>query len=144
MIDNVPENEIEYYESSDQLLTEDDIIETDVRIVGWKKKFRIRALTFGQMERINKNASDEKGNLQQDLFVYHTIVEGVTRPRFKIDQAKKLADSNGAFVQELSDEIWRLGRVSKELWDTFIEESRKRNKLDKGDFTNEKVEQPSV
>src|ERR1051325_9099042 len=99
MVDNVPESEIEYYESSEELLREDDIIETDIRVMGWKKKFRIRALNFGQMELINKKATNDKGELQQTEFVYWTIVEGVTRPKFKIEQARLLADSNGAFVQ---------------------------------------------
>lgn len=130
-------DEIEYYDSSDQLLQEDDIIETDVHILGWKRKFRIRALTFGQMERINKNSLDDEGNLLHDKFVYHTIVEGVIRPRFKIDQAIRLSESNGSFVQELSDEIWKLGRLSKTLWDEFITEAKRKIKLEKGDFNGE-------
>lgn len=136
MIDNLPED-VEYYTSADELTSEDDIIETDIKVVGWKKKFRIRALTFAQMEKINQSAEDEAGKLQHDLFVYHTIAEGVVRPKMKIDQVRRLADSNGAFVQELSDEIWRLGRVSKELWDKFIEEAKRANKLDKKDFSGE-------
>lgn len=137
-VDSLPSESYEYYESSDELLREDDIIETDIRVTGWKKKFRIRALTFAQMEKINKNALDKDGNLEHDKFVYWTIVEGVTRPRFKYDQAIRLANNNGAFVQELSDEIWRLGRVSKEIWDAFIEESKKSIKLAKDDFSGEK------
>lgn len=142
-IDSLP-HDVEYYGSSDDVLREDDIIETDVKVVGWQKKFRIRALTFGQMENINRKALDKDGNLQHDLFVYWTIVEGVTRPRFKIDQAERLAHSNGTFVQELSDEIWRLGRVSKELWDTFVEEATRSIKLEKGDFKDEKPAQEDI
>lgn len=136
-VDNVVDETEEYYASSDELLREDDIIETDIKILGWRKKFRVRALTFAQMEKINKNATDKDGIMNSELFVYWTIVEGVIRPRFKIDQAMRLAESNGAFVQELSDEIWRLGRVSKKLWDEFLEEAKHRNKLDKGDFRDE-------
>ena len=135
-VDNLPE-EIEYYNNTDELLTEDDIIETDIRIVGWRKKFRVRALTFGQMESINKRSEDAEGKLKHDEWVYWTIVEGVTRPKFKYEQAKKLADSNGAFVQELVDEIWRLGRISKDIWDEFIEQAKRRNKLEKKDFSGE-------
>lgn len=136
-INTLPEA-LEYYESPSQLLEEDDIIETDIHVLGWKRKFRIRALTFGQMDKINKNALDDEGNISQDKFVYWTIVEGVIRPRFKIDQAERLSESNGAFVQELSDEIWRLGRISKELWDKYIAELKRSNKLENGDFNGEK------
>ncbi len=136
-VDNIIQEEIDYYDSADALLREDDIIETDVQVLGWAKKFRIRALTFAQMEKINKNAQNDKGEMQHDQFVYWTIVEGVVRPRFKIDQAQRLSESNGAFVQELADEIWRMGRVSKQLWDTFIDEAKRRNKLDKEDFKDE-------
>lgn len=130
-------SDVDYYTNADDLLSEDDIIETDIRIVGWKKKFRIRALTFAQMEKINKNSEDEKGNMQHDLFVYWTIVEAVVRPKMKIDQVKRLSESNGSFVQELSDEIWKLGRVSKELWDKFIEEANRATKIEKGDMKDE-------
>jgi hypothetical protein len=140
-VDNFP-NEFDYYNSIDELLLEDDIVETDIRVVGWDKKFRIRALTFGQMERINKNAADKEGNIQSDEFVYWTLVEGIVRPKMRIEQARRLADSNGLFLKELSDEIWSMGRISKKLWDSFIEESKRRTKIEKDDFTDEKkVEQ---
>lgn len=138
-IDNFPD-ELEYFDKPDEVLSQDDIVETDVRVIGWDKKFRIRALTFGQMERINKNATDKEGKLQADEFVYWTIVEGVTRPKFKIEQARRLADNNGVFVKELSDEIWSLGRISQRLWNEFISESKRRTKLDKDDFTDESLE----
>lgn len=142
-VDNITEDQESYYESADEILREDDLIETDIKVTGWDKKFRVRALTFEQMERINKNASVD-GEMKHDLFVYWTIVEGVIRPRFKIDQAIRLAASNGAFVQELSDEIWRLGRIKKSLWDEFITEAKRRNKLEKGDYDGEKPANASV
>lgn len=138
MLDRLPKEDIAYYDSADDLLAEDDIIETDVRILGWTKKFRIRALSFGQMGRINKNATIretnkdtgvEIGDIDNDLWTYWTIVEGVTRPRIKIEQAKKLADSNGEFVKALADEIWNIGRVSKKVWDDYIEEIKIANRL---------------
>jgi hypothetical protein len=134
-VDNLPDD-VEYYDNADQLLTEDDIIETDVRILGWKRKFRIRALTFGQMDKINNAATDKDGVLKQDLFVYWTIVEGVVRPKFKIDQAMRLKANNGALVQELSDNIWQMGRISKDAWDSFIAQSKLRNKIDSKDFSD--------
>lgn len=129
MIDRLPDS-VPYYESPDELFAEDDIIETDVHILGWNKKLRIRALTFGQMAKINRNAVAKKedkesgiieGELQNDLWTYWTLVEGITRPRFKIEQAQRFADSNGEFVKALADEIWNLGRISKKTWDAYIE-----------------------
>jgi len=131
--DLFPEN-IEYYNDAEELLAETDIVETDVRIVGWVGKFRIRALTFGQMEKINRMAivkqADEKlgkvvGELDNEELVYWTIKEGVVRPHFTITQARKLADNNGEFVRMLSDEIWNLGRISKRAWDAYINEQKK-------------------
>ena len=134
-VDNLPED-TEYYESADDLILEDDLIETDIRILGWKRKFRIRALDFGQMDKINRESTDEEtGLLQHDLFTYLTIVEGVTRPKIKLEQAKKLKKNNGALVQELSDTIWKMGRISKEAWDAYIAELKVKSAIDKGDFS---------
>ncbi len=143
--DKLPDESIEYYSSPVELLTEDDIIETDVKVLGWDKKFRIRALTFGQMNAINKASMDsETGNLQQDEWTYWTIVEGVVRPKFKIEQARKLADNNGEFVKNLADQVWELGRISKKVWDEFIAESERAVKAAKEEFKdlalNEKEE----
>lgn len=135
MVDLVPGEEVAYFSHPDEVLNEDDIIEADVRIVGWEKKFRIRALTFGQMDAINKAATDpETGNLKQDEWTYHTIVQGVIRPRYRIEQARRLADANGEFVKELADRIWEIGRLNKKLWDAFIEESVRASKAAKEEF----------
>ena len=138
MIDRLPKTDTPYYESAEEVLLEDDVIETDVRVLGWNKKFRIRALTFGQMSKINKHATIretnkelgvEAGEIDNELWTYWTIVEGVTRPRFKIETAKKLAESNGEYVKILADEIWNIGRVSKKVWDEYIENIKVSNEL---------------
>lgn len=150
MIDRLPDN-VSYYESPDELFAEDDIIETDVHILGWNRKLRIRALTFGQMAKINRNATAKKddkdngiveGELQNDLWTYWTLVEGITRPRFKIEQAQRFADSNGEFVKSLADEIWNLGRISKKTWDAYIETIKVANAVadNKIDELNEELQ----
>jgi hypothetical protein len=139
------EETIEYYNEAEELLAESDIVEIDIRITGWSKKLRIRALTFGQMERINRMAtvkqSDERehkvaGELDNEEFVYWTIKEGVIRPRFTITQARKFIDNNGEFVRQLSDEIWNLGRISKRAWDAYIEEQKKLAAVNNSDNPN--------
>lgn len=136
MIDRLPDGD--YYDSADELIAEDDIIETDVKIAGWNKKFRVRALTFKQMEIINRNATAKKddeekgitaGELINEEWVYWTLVYGIVRPVFKIEKARRLGDSNGEFVKALADEIWNLGRVSKPLWNAYIAEIRAANNL---------------
>lgn len=130
----------DYYDTAEQLLTETDIVETDIRIVGWNKKFRVRGLDFGQMDRINKRATiletdKDKGLVAGEIdnkeWVYWTIVEGVVRPKFTYLQAKKLSEKNGSFVQELADNIWEIGRLSRTLFDTYISELQRNNKLEK-------------
>src|SRR5690349_1589833 len=83
VIDRLPKEEIAYYDTPDELLAESDIIETDVRVLGWGKKFRIRGLTFGQMARINRHATireankelgTEVGDIDNELWTYWTIV----------------------------------------------------------------------
>lgn len=132
MIDITP-SEQEYYDKPEELLQESDLAETDIRVVGWNKKFRVRALSFEQMERINNNAMYKKddetlgvktGDLNHAEWVYWTIVEGITRPKFTYPQAKQLAEKSGTFVNELADEIWAIGRVSKRVFDAFIEEQK--------------------
>jgi len=133
MVDRYPEND-EYYENADDLLQEDDIIEADVRIIGWKKKFRIRALTFEQMGRINKKSlvtdkDTQKTEVDDTLFAYWTVVEGVMRPKFTFIKAQGLGEKNGEFVKELADEIWSIGRVSKTVWDSYISSIKQANDL---------------
>jgi len=119
--------EKDYYSSIQELLTESDLAETDVAIIGWDKKFRIRALTFDKMEKITEFATDEDGKLKHGLWVYKTLVEGVVLPVITIEQARLLADKNGDFVQALADDIWRLGRVGKKVFDEYLKELKTQN-----------------
>lgn len=114
--------EIEYYIAAEELLAESDLTETDCHITGWSKKFRIRALSFGSMDEINQNAIDDKGNLIEAEHICWTIVKGVVRPAFTIDQARRLKDKNGDHVKELSDQIWAIGRLNKAVFDNFMKE----------------------
>ncbi len=135
MVDLRPGEDVSYFVHPDEVLNQDDIIEADVKVLGWDKKFRIRALTFGQMHRINKNATDpETGNLNMDEWAYWTITEGVVRPKYRIEQARRLADANGENVKQLSEQIWELGRLNKKIWDAFIEESSRAAKASKEEF----------
>lgn len=121
-----PKDEIEYFDNAQNVSLEDDRIETDVHIQGWSRKLRVRALSFGQMESINKKSTDPKtGKLDHAEWAYNTIKEGVTRPLFTYNAAKELCDNNGEFVRELADEIWELGRISKRMWDTYILEQKR-------------------
>jgi len=141
-IDRQPKEETEYYDSANQVATEEDRVEIDIKITGWEKKMRIRALSFAQMEKINKMATiqetdkDERriaGEMDKAEWTYWTIKEGVVRPYFTIAQARELADNNGSFVRELADEIWNLGRISKRMWDAYILEQKKAAALEESD-----------
>ena len=131
-------DEMDYYETAKEVTEENDRIETDVHITGWQKKLRIRALSFEQMENINKKATIHKsdnpkliGTIDSAEWTYWTIVEGVIIPRFTIAQSRLLADNNGVFVRQLADEIWELGRISKRAWDAFIDEQKKLSQMEK-------------
>lgn len=144
-----PEDKIDYFDSAKEVSLEDDRIETDIHVSGWGKKMRIRALSFAQMELINKKATHkETGNLDHAEWVYHTIQQGVVRPLFTYNSARELADNNGAFVRELADEIWNLGRISKRMWDTYILEQKRLAAVEEsgnpdGDHTDELSEDES-
>lgn len=127
-----PQDKVEYFDSAKEITLEDDRIETDIHVQGWGKKLRIRALSFAQMESINKKATDKKtGALDHAEWVYNTIKEGVVRPLFTYNSAKELADNNGEFVRELADEIWNLGRISKRMWDAYILEQKRLTDIEK-------------
>ena len=112
---------MQYYENVEEFILEDDIPETDIQISGWKKGFRMRGLTFGQMEKINKNALDpDTGKLKSDEFAYWTIVEGIVRPRITIDNARKMQDKNGELVRELVDNIWRFSKFSRAIFEQYM------------------------
>jgi len=131
-IDRTPTDEVPYFESPREVTLEEDRVELDIHLIGWSKKMRIRALSFAQMEQINKLATDkETGKIDQAEWVYRTIKEGVTRPMFTYNQAKDLADNNGEFVRELADEIWNLGRISKRMWDAYILEQKRLAAIEK-------------
>lgn len=120
-----PTDGVDYFDNAREVTLEDDRIETDIHVQGWSKKMRIRALSFGQMETINKKATDKDGKLDHAEWVYNTIKEGVVRPMFTYNQAKELADNNGEFVRALADEIWQLGRISKRIWDAYLLEQKR-------------------
>lgn len=140
-IDRQPKDETDYYDSANEVAKEEDRVEIDIKITGWEKKMRIRALSFAQMEKINQMATIQEtdkqerrtaGDLDKAEWTYWTIKEGVVRPYFTIAQARELADNNGGFVRELADEIWNLGRISKRMWDAYILEQQKLASLDDG------------
>lgn len=136
-VDRNPE-EIPYYDNVEEILQEDDIVEADIRISGWNKKFRLRALTFEQMTRINHKATvivkdettgEQKTELDDALFLYWTLVEGVVRPKITFTNAQRFGEKNGEFVKELSEEIWTIGRVSKAVWNKYIAVIKESNEL---------------
>jgi hypothetical protein len=116
---------IDYYNTIEELLLETDIIETEVHVLGWKKKFRVRALTFKQQGDISKKALNEKtGTLSEEDHAVWTLVYGLVRPSVNETQARAVLEKNGEYVKSLVDEIWQLGRISKAVWDAFIEENK--------------------
>lgn len=124
--------EVEYYNSIEELLAETDIVETDVHIPGWSRKFRIRGLDFGQQEDINEKATNkETSELDHKEWVLWTIVHGVVRPRLNYAQAKQLTTKNGQFLNALADEIWNIGRISKKAFDDYINRLNELNELEK-------------
>lgn len=124
-------NDIEYYSTIEEFITETDLIETDVYISGWNKKFRITALSFGKQEDINKKATDKETNqLDHTEWVLWTLVHGVVRPKLNYAQAKQLMDKNGQFINSLADEIWNIGRVSKKAFDEYIQKLSELHKLE--------------
>jgi len=134
----------EYFLSANDVLEQDDRVETDVIVSGWNKKLRIRALSFDEMTKINEQSyKTEDGKttdtMNQAEFSYWTIVYGVIRPRFNITQARKLKDNNGEIIKNLTDEIWNLGRIPKQIFDDYIAEQKRATKLSNGDFSNEEV-----
>ena len=111
----------DYYESIDEFLEDDQSIEFDIVIRGMNKRLRIRALSFSQMERINKNSTEDNGSVDNTKFVLHTLVEGVVRPRFNETKARKLLEANGETNRELAESIWQLGRISKKQFEEYIQ-----------------------
>ncbi len=144
-IDRLVSDEVDYFDSAKEITEEEDRVELDIHILGWSKKMRIRALSFAQMEKINKMAtyteSDKDkgivaGELNHEEWIYWTIKEGVVRPMMSIGQARSLSDNNGEFVRELADEIWNLGRISKTMWNAYITEQRRLNALNNSENPN--------
>jgi len=110
----------DYYNDIDDLLKDDPTIEVDIQARGMKKRMRIRALSFVQMEKIAKASTDAEGKVDNIEFVLHTLCEGVVRPKFNSAQAKKLMDAHGETVKEIAENIWQLGRISKQAFDEYI------------------------
>jgi hypothetical protein len=110
----------EYYENVDDLLQDDAMLEVDLTIKGLKKRLRIRALSFAQMEKINQ-LSQKNGEVDNTEFTVNTIVEGLIRPKLNSAQAKKLLDANGEVVRELAENIWTLGKISKDAFEKYLE-----------------------
>jgi hypothetical protein len=109
----------DYYEDVDDFLKEDQTIEVDIKAKGMNKRIRIRALSFSQMEKINKLSTVE-GKTDNSEFVINTIIEGVVRPKFNSAQAKRLLDAHGETVKEIAENIWQLGRISKSTFEEYI------------------------
>jgi hypothetical protein len=118
----------DYYESIDDLLSDDTLLEVDLSIKGLKKRIRIRALSYSQMEKVN-NLSQKNGEVDPTEFTINTIVEGVIRPKMNSAQARKILDANGEVVRELAENIWTLGKISKDSFDRYVETLQKDSEL---------------
>lgn len=118
----------EYYDSVDDLLSDDTLLEVDLAIKGLKKRIRIRALSYSQMEKVNSQ-SQKNGEIDATEFTINTIVEGVIRPRMNSAQARKILDANGEVVRELAENIWTLGKISKDSFDKYVETLQKDSEL---------------
>lgn len=118
----------DYYNSVDDLLSDDSLLEVDLVIKGLKKRLRIRALSYAQMEKIN-SISQKSGEIDTTEFTINTIVEGLIRPKLNSAQAKRLLDANGEVVRELAENIWTLGKVSKDAFDKYIQALNKDSEL---------------
>jgi hypothetical protein len=110
----------DYYDDVNDFLSDDQTVEVDVQVKGMKKRLRIRALSFAQMEKINKLSQDD-GKIDNTLFVIFTLVEGIVRPKFNEAQARKLLDAHGETVKELAENIWQLGRISKASFTEYMQ-----------------------
>lgn len=109
----------EYYEDVDDFLKDDPTLEVDIKAKGMKKRLRIRALTFAQMERISKSSLVD-GKVDNVEFVLNTLVEGIVRPKFNTATARRLLDAHGETVKEIADSIWQLGRISRGAFEEYI------------------------
>jgi hypothetical protein len=109
----------DYYDDVDDFLKEDQTLEVDIKAKGMSKRIRIRALSFAQMEKINKLSTID-GKTDNSEFVINTIIEGVVRPKFNSAQAKRLLDAHGETVKEIAENIWQLGRISKATFEEYI------------------------
>jgi len=114
----------EYYDNVDDLLRDDSILEVDITIKGLKKRVRIRALSFLQMEKINQQSS-KNGEVDNIEFTVNTLAEGLVRPKMNTVQARKLLEANGEVVREIAENIWTLGKISKDMFDKYIETLQK-------------------
>ena len=118
----------DYYEDVDDLLKDDQTIEIDIQAKGMKKRLRIRALSFSQMEKINK-VSQIDGKVDNSEFVINTIIEGVVRPKFNSAQAKRLLDAHGETVKEIAENVWQLGRISKSTFEQYLKTVQELNEI---------------
>lgn len=109
----------DYYNDVDDFLQDDQTIEVDIKAKGMAKRLRIRALSFAQMEKINK-LSQVDGKVDNSEFVINTIVEGVVRPKFNSAQAKRLLDAHGETVKDIAENIWQLGRISRTTFEKYL------------------------
>lgn len=115
----------EYYDNVDDLLKDDSILEVDITIKGLAKRVRIRALSFLQMEKINQQSSKTNGEVDNIEFTVNTLAEGLVRPKMNTAQARKLLEANGEVVREIAENIWTLGKISKDMFDKYIETLQK-------------------
>lgn len=100
-----------HYQSSRELLAEDDQIEMDIRVDGWSHTLRIRSLTVPQRNKINTTAGIGDAR-DWTTFYIQTLVAGVVQPKLTPSQAQELVEHhNGEPIEELGQAIWGLGSL---------------------------------
>jgi hypothetical protein len=69
------------------------------------------------------------GEINNVEFTVNTITEGLVRPKLNPVQARKMMDANGEVVRELAENIWTLGKVSKDVFDKYVQAIQKDSSL---------------
>lgn len=94
--------------TADQLLAAPDLPEKTIDVPEWGGAVKLKALNAGQWRDVRERAKRPDGEIDQDHYNAHFLIEAMVEPRIGPDQFGQLMAKNPLVIMRLSSEALAL------------------------------------
>lgn len=94
--------------TADQLIAADDRAEKTIDVPEWGGRIRLKALNAGQWRDARERAKRPDGELDEQLYNAHFLMEALVEPKLSADQLGQLMNKNALVLMRVASEALAL------------------------------------